>query len=176
MVKPRIDKQTLQIRVVGAYLPRLDVDALSAYVNAETVEFKSTLRSLRDRGFSVGRDAAIDARALELRDEMTADLECCALFEVEVKNNSAEFDPSEFHNPDNGLHGWEPVFLTLSGRAVAFEGSTAPAELSEFRVAFYIQQWTASGRLVGATGQLLLPRFKRVPQRLWRLAPYSCVD
>ena len=134
------------------------------------------MRSLREQGVSRATDEEIDQRAEELPGELDADLQRCALFEIEVSDNDSEFDPSDIENPDTGYCGWEPVILSPAGSEVITESYKAPASLRHFRVAFYVHEWELPGRLSGPTGELALPAFTPVPERLWQLAPYSCVD
>ena len=166
----------MQVRVVGAYLPRLTQDAIARFIADDVAGFRKIIRELRDRGITDTTDAEIEERALELPAALDADLQTCALFEVEVTGNDREFDPADFENPDTGFCGWEPAFLSLDGSNVLFEGSSAPPDVKDFRVAFYVHEWQGPGRLVGPTGELDLPEFTPVPERLWTLAPYSCVD
>jgi hypothetical protein len=114
--------------------------------------------------------------ALELPEELNADLQRCALFEAEVTGNTSEFNPADFSNPVTSYAGWQPAFLTLDGKSILFEAYQAPATLEAFRVAIYIHEWDEPGTLVGPTGPLELPPFAKVPDRLWKLAPYACLD
>lgn len=166
----------MQLRVIGAHLPRLDQAAVAQFIAGDVASFKVTLIDLIERGISSSTYEEVQERALELPEELDGDLQRCALFEVEVTGNAGEFDPAEFCNPETGYLGWEPAFLSMDGERVVVESSTAPSELSEFRVAFYIHKWSESGALVGPTGPLTLPPFTPVPDRLWKLAPYACLD
>jgi hypothetical protein len=166
----------MQIRVLGAHLPRLDQAGIAKFICEDTERFKQTLFGLIDLG-TIKRDRQeVEERALELPDELDYDLQRCALFELEVTGNESEFDPTEYGNPSSGGLGWEPVFLSMDGQTVVTEAYRAPASLGEFRVAFYVHDWELPGSLVGPAGKLELPRFTPVPERLWKLAPYSCVD
>jgi hypothetical protein len=166
----------MQIRVLGAHLPRLDQAGIAQFIREDVERFKQTLSELIDSG-TIKRDRQeVEDRALELPEELEYDLQRCALFELEVTGNEAEFDPSEYGNPESGLLGWEPVFMSMDGTTIVSEAYKAPADLREFRVAFYVQDWELPGRLVGPAGELELPPFTPVPERLWKLAPYSCVD
>jgi len=118
----------------------------------------------------------VDERALEIADELNTDLQSCALFEVEVQENAQRFHASDFSNSATGLCGWEPAYLSLDGESVVSEASWVPPELETFRVAFYVHEWSESGRLLGPTGELELPACTPVPARLWKLAPYACLD
>ena len=93
-----------------------------------------------------------------------------------MTDNGQEFDPCDFCNPETGYVGWQPAFLSIDGERVIVDSYKAPRELSNFRVAFYIHEWTEQGALVGPTGPLILPQFTPVPGRLWKLAPYTCLD
>lgn len=166
----------MQIRVLGAYLPRLDQGGIARFIAEDVARLKTTLLGFLAEGrFNLDAEE-IEGRALELPAELDADLQRCALFEVEVTGNAGEFNPSDFTNPETGHAGWEPAFLTLDGQAIITESYRAPAELEAFRVAFYVHEWGESGSLSGPTGSLALPPFEPVPQRLWQLAPYACVD
>ena len=165
----------MQLRVLGAHLPRLDQVGISGFIRDDVACFKATLLDLIACGVSKATPEEIDERALELPEELDADLQRCALFEVEVADNDQDFDPTEFSNPDTGYVGWEPVFLSPDGETIITEAYKAPASLTHFRVVFYIHEWEEPGRLVAPTGPLSLPAFTPVPTRLWKLAPYSCV-
>ena len=166
----------MRIRIIGAYLPRLDQDAIARFIDEDVAEFRKTMHDLRQRGVTSSTEAEIEDRAADLPAEVHADLQTCALFEAEVIDNNTEFDPADFENPETGFCGWEPAFLTLDGQHVLFEGFRAPAVLKDFRVAFYIHHWEEPGRLIGPTGELQLPHFTPVPERLSTLAPYTPVD
>jgi len=166
----------MHVRVLGAHLPRLDQDGIASFIANDVATFKGTMLDLIKRGISTATREEVEDRARELPDELDADLQRCALFEIEVIGNNREFDPVVFRNPETGYHGWEPVFLTMDGQRVLIETSKAPSGISDFRVAFYIHEWTEPGTLVGPTGPLVVPPFTPVPDRLWKLAPYSCVD
>lgn len=166
----------MRIRVIGAHLPRLDQTAIAQFIAEDVAGFVRTLRELRERGVTDRTNEEIAERAAELPAELDADLQKCALFEVEVTEYDGNLDPADFENPETGYCGWEPAFLSMDGESVIVEGYRSPPDLREFRVAFYIHQWREPGRLVGPTGELGLPEFTFVPERLWRLAPYACVD
>jgi hypothetical protein len=166
----------MPLRIIGAHLPRLDQEGIAQFIKKDVASFKKTMFDLVKRRISTATREEIEERALELPEELDADLQRCALFEVEVTDNKRELDPTDFCNPETGYVGWEPVFLSIDGKKVITEEYTAPADLTDFRVAFYIHEWDEPGRLVGPDGPLELPPFKPVPERLWKLAPYSCVD
>jgi hypothetical protein len=166
----------MKIRVIGAHLPRLDQSGIAGFIAADVASFKQTLLDLIAQGRSRWTPEEVEERALELPEELNADLQHCALFEVEVTGNDRKFDPSEFTNPKTDQCGWEPVFLGLDGESVITDAYSVPPEITDFRSAFYIHEWEEPGVLTGPTGVLLLPPFTPVPPRLWRLAPYSCVD
>jgi hypothetical protein len=166
----------MHLRVIGAHLPRLDQAGIALFIASDVASFKETMRDLVARGISKVTPEEIEDRALEHPEELDADLQRCALFEIEVTGNDREFDPTEFTNPESGYVGWEPVFLSMEGESKVTESYRAPASMTDFRVAFYIHEWDEPGTLVGPTGSLALPAFTPVPARLWKLAPYSCVD
>jgi hypothetical protein len=167
----------MQLRVVGAHLPRLDQSGVSSFIVSSVERFRRTLRDLRAKSDSFSwSDEEIEDRALELPRELDADLQRCALFEIEVIGNNSKFDPSAIHEVSTTNCGWEPAFLSMDGERIITESYTAPAELNDFRVAFYIHEWPENGRLIGPLGEVPLPAFTPVPNRLWTLAPYNCVD
>jgi hypothetical protein len=166
----------MQIRIVGAYLPRLDQAGISAFIEEDVEDFRQGMRDLRRRGITDSTDEKIDQQAKELPAELDADLQTCALFEAEVLGNDAVFDPAYFES-DSGFCGWEPVFLALDGESIILKRYEAPAELKNFRVAFYIHLWSEQNKLKAPNGIVMnLPPFAAVPERLWKLAPYRCVD
>jgi len=166
----------MQIRVLGAHLPRLDQAGVARFIRDEVERFKQTLFELIESGTVKLDRQEIEDRALELAEELDDDLQRCALFELEVTGNDTEFDPSEYGNPEQGLLAWEPAFMSMDGATVVSVAYKAPADLRDFRVAFWVQDWELPGRLVGPDGELELPPFTPVPERLWKLAPYSRVD
>jgi hypothetical protein len=168
----------MRIRVVGAYLPRLDWPSVKAYIARDIENFRTTLHRLREEGICKASADEIEARALELPEEYALDLGACALFEIEVLGNTAEFDATDIRNPETGACGWEPAFLSLDGLETIDcpMWGKAPPSLRDFRAAFYVHDWNDGGRLIGPTGELSLPPFEPVPERLWRLAPYALVD
>src|SRR5262249_28918789 len=115
--------------VVGAHLPRLDPKAIAAFIAGDVAEFVRTMQDLRQRGITKTTEAEIEARAQELPAELDADLQTCALFEVEVIGNETAFDPADFENPDTGYCGWEPAFLSIDGESILFEGYRTPTDL-----------------------------------------------
>lgn len=165
----------MQLRVLGAHLPRLDQAGIEKFIREDIDRFKQTLFDLINAG-KIERDPEeVEERALELPEELEFDLQRCALFELEVTGNESEFDPSEYGNPESGGLGWEPVFMSMDGTTIVTDSYKAPASLKAFRVAFYVHDWELPGRLTGPAGELELPPFTPVPERLWKLAPYSCV-
>jgi hypothetical protein len=166
----------MHLRVIGAHLPRLDQAGIARFIADDVASFKATMLNLVSRGVSTASAEEIEERSLELPGELEADLQRCALFEIEVQDNDREFDPSDLNNPETGYAGWEPVFLSPDGESIVTEAYRAPASLTHFRFTIYIQEWDSPGRLVGPIGELSLPPFTPVPARLWKLAPYSCVD
>lgn len=166
----------MQVRVIGAHLPRLDQEGVSQFIREDVARFKKTLYELNETSSIHTDPAEIEERALELPEELDYGLQRCALFELEVTGNDSEFDPSEYGDPESGSLGWEPAFLSTDGAAIICESHKAPASLKEFRVVFYVHEWQENGRLAGPIGELKLPAFTAVPARLWQLAPYSCVD
>ena len=166
----------MNIRLLGAHLPRLDPAGIATFIHDDITRFRQTLLGLIQAG-TIDRDPQeVEDRAFELAEELHDDLQRCALFELEVTDNRSEFDPCAYGDPDSGSLGWEPVFLSMDGSTIVTEAYRAPASLTAFRVAFYVHDWTLPGRLAGPAGELTLPPFTPVPERLWRLAPYRCVD
>ncbi|MBX3657628.1 MAG: hypothetical protein KF740_04265 [Ramlibacter sp.] len=153
----------------------MDQVGIANFIENDVKDWVTGIRELRERGITRITEDEIQLRASELPEELDADLQRCALFELEVRDNDSELDPSQFES-ESSYCGWEPVFLSLDGESVIFEGYKAPSTLKEFRVAFYVHEWDPPGRLVSPWGDHQLPEFQPVPNRLWRLAPYSCVD
>ncbi len=166
----------MHIRVIGAHLPRLDAQSIESFIANDVAEFKVLMAARIEQGKSEWNIEELDERALEIAEELRSDLQKCALFEVEVIGNKIRFQASDFSNPVTGLCGWEPAYLSLDGESVVAEGSWVPPEIERFRAAFYIHEWGESGRVLGPTGELSLLPFTAVPARLWRLAPYACLD
>jgi GAF domain-containing protein len=149
---------------------------VAEFIEHDTAQFKASMRERIETGRSSWTLEEVDERALEIAEELRADLQTCALFELEVQHNDRRFHASDFSNSATGLCGWEPAFLSPDGESIITEGSWVPPELESFRVAFYVHEWSESGRLVGPTGELELPTSTPVPARLWNLAPYACLD
>ena len=166
----------MQLTVVGAYLPRLEQARLARWIAEDVASFKRTLRELREQGITQRTDEEVEERAQELPVELDYDLQRVALFEVEVLGNVAAFVGSSFQESKSTAASWEPVYLSLSGEEIVCNNYDAPPELHDFRIAFFIHDWPQNGVLEGPTGQLPLPPFSPVPERLWKLAPYSLVD
>jgi hypothetical protein len=166
----------MPITVIGAYLPRLDQEGIAQFIERDVASFKNTMLDLIKRRISNSTEEDIEERALELPEELDADLQRCALFEVEITDFIGELDPTDFCNPDTGCVGYEPAFLSLDGMTVIADAYNTPSKLTGYRVAFYIHEWDDASRLVVPDGPLELPIFKPVPERLWELAPYSCLD
>jgi hypothetical protein len=165
----------MRIRVIGAHLPRLDQKAIARFIADEVAEFRRGWLELRERGGTEKTEEEIEEDTMDLKAKLEVDLQTCALFEVEVTENDREFELTEFENTDRYC-GWEPAFLSPDGERVVFKEGyayTIPPELKDFRVAFYIHEWKEPDRLVGPTGELALPQFTSVPERLWKLAPYT---
>jgi len=118
----------MQVRVIGAYLPRLDQGGIARFIADDVSRFKATLLGFVAEGRFKLDAEEIESRALELPAELDADLQRCALFEVEVTGNATEFDPSDFTNPETGYAGWEPAFLTLDGDAIITESYRGVSE------------------------------------------------
>ena len=166
----------MHIRVVGAHLPRLDTASIESFIADDIAGFKSFMAERIQQGKSEWSIGEVEDRALEIAEELRYDLKTCALFEIEVSGNTDQFHASDLSNPATGYCGWEPAYLSMDGESVIAEGSWVPAEVESFRAAFYIHEWGESGLLTGPTGDLSLPPFTVVPARLWRLAPYACLD
>lgn len=166
----------MNIRVIGAYLPRLAQNSINQFILHEVTEYKTFWIERIQSGKSDWSIEGVEEGALDLSDALNTDLQKCAMFEVEVTDNSQKFYASDFSNLVTGLCGWEPAYLSLDGESVIADGVWISSEIKSFRVVFYIHEWEELGRLSGPTGELSLPPFSAAPARLWRLAPYSCVD
>jgi len=92
------------------------------------------------------------------------------MFELEVTEHDGGFNAAAIRG------AWEPAYLDFEGGSVIAERALELADVPAFRVVFYVHDWPDGGVLEGPTGALSLPPFSAVPERLWRLAPYSIVD
>ena len=105
----------------------------------------------------------VELRCEEMQDDLHADLQAAALFELFVEGNTVDLDPSYIVNPVTDLGYWEPAFLSLDGEQAVYEGQKAPPSLSDFRVAIWIPEWAESSFLSSPWGDLTLPAFQPVP-------------
>ncbi|MFZ4286522.1 hypothetical protein [Variovorax sp. HJSM1_2] len=167
----------MQITVVNAYLPRLDQAGISRFIERDIDDWRRSVPELQAKGFF--RDLTsedVDLRCEEMREDLDADLQQAALFELQITGNRGTLEPSDIGNPVTGLQGWEPAFLSADGAEVVHEGYQVPPTLGDFRLVFWIHDWADSAFLFSPWGNLILPTFQPVPERLWRLAPYSPLD
>lgn len=165
----------MHIAVLNACLPRLDQDGITRFIEQDIDRWRRAVPELQAKGFL--RDVSpedVILRCEEMREDLGIALQDVALFELQVTGNCATLNPSDIGN--TGQAGWEPVFLSIDGDRIVYEGYKAPATLSDFRLAIWIHEWTDSPALSSPWGDLALPTFQPVPERLWRLAPYSLVD
>lgn len=167
----------MRITVIGAYLPRLDQAAIAQFVEQDVEGWRIAVPELQAKGFMREVTSSdVNWRCDEMREDLNRDLQNCALFELEVTDQTDELDPGNIGHPVTGLLGWAPAFLSADGSEVIHDGNTAPGSLGDFRLAIWIQDWVESTTLSSPWGDLELPRFEPVPARLWQLAPYELVD
>lgn len=167
----------MQISVLNAYRPNLDRVGMTRFIEQDIANWRRAVPELQAKGFLLDlTPEEVDLRCEEMREDLGVDLEQAALFELSVVGNSLPLQPSDIGNPVTGLLGWEPAFLSVDGEQVVHEGYQAPPTLSDFRLAIWIHEWAESPVLSSPWGDLVIPAFQLVPERLWRLAPYSTVD
>ncbi|WP_426990875.1 hypothetical protein ACKI2N_031875 [Cupriavidus sp. 30B13] len=82
-------------QLVGAYLPKLDREAMQAFADHEVEEHRSYRLDDITRG-NEKNPARVEERTKEIRDELLAGLQDGAYFEVPVTGDSAEFRADEF--------------------------------------------------------------------------------
>ena len=162
----------MKLRVVGAYLPRLDAQRLARYVEEDELRYVNVaVPDLRSQGFLADvSDEYVIQRAREIAEETEYALRRAALFEVEVTEHRGEFNPSSIEG------AWEPTYLDLQGGSVIAEQPRELVDVPGFRVAFYVHEWPEDGVLQRPDGALPVPHFSAVPERLWQLARYAIVD
>lgn len=144
----------MHIRVLGAHLPRLNKQSIENFIDDDTAHFKTFMAERINLGKSNWTLEEVDARALEIAEDLRANLRTCALFEVEVTDNTQRFHASDLSNPVTLLRGWEPAYLSPDGESAIAEGSWVPAEVHSLRAEFYILEWEESGSPAGPTGDL----------------------
>jgi hypothetical protein len=166
----------MNILVVGAYLPRLTPERVNQFIDEDVSSFLTTIRELRSQGKTQWPEGDLVARAEEIREELNEELQSVALIELKIDSADASFDILSFHEKKTTAVAWEPAYLTTDGTELTCEPENGPPPAGSFRVAFYIHDWPNDGRLVGPNGEIDLPSFCEVPERLWRLAPYALLD
>lgn len=167
----------MQITVLNAYLPRLNQAGILQFIAKEVDHWRNGLPELQAKGLL--RDLTpddVDQRCDWIREDLNVDLQQAALFELQITGNVDTLTPSDIGNPMTGLLGWEPAFLSSDGLELVHEGYEAPPSLSDFRLVIWIHEWADSAFLSSPWGDLALPKFEPVPERLWRLAPYAPLD
>lgn len=167
----------MRLTVLGAYLPRLSPERLASWVANYVGDFVDGIHELQQRGLAKSwSEEELMERAAALPEELEASLNVAALFEVLVEDHDGGFDPFSISEKETSSVAWEPAYLTVDGQGhIAEDASDLPAA-SAFRVAFYVHDWPQTGTLVGPFGQLPLPGFEPIPERLWQLAPYAQLD
>jgi hypothetical protein len=167
----------MQLTVIGAYLPRLSPERLTAWIEEEVQSFATDIRAMKSRGLAQSwSEEEIDSRAAELPEELEEALSAAALFEVLVEEHVGDFDPFAISEKHTSSVAWEPVYLSLDGTHSIAEHVGDLMDVKSFRVAFYVHEWPEGGELVGPMGLLIHPPFVETPERLWRLAPYVLLD
>ncbi len=166
----------IAVRVLGAYLPRIDAEGMDRFIVGDVRTFQTTMLDLVARGVSRMSPAEIAARAEAIPDELRANLESCALFEILVEGAPRSVIAEDFCNSVTGQLGWEGQLLTEDGQRRLERGNDDPSNALRHRIVFWIHDWDEGGHLLGPTGPLGITDFAPVPQRLWNLAPYVPVD
>jgi hypothetical protein len=167
----------MRLSILGAYLPRLSPERLAAWVKEDVKEFVDGIRELQQRGLAQSwSDHELRTRAEELPQELESSLNAVALFEMFVQDHHGEFDPFSTSEKETTSVAWEPAFLSVDGQELIGAEGADLRTVETFRVAFYIHDWPEKGVLVGPCGELPIPRFEPVPERLWTLAPYVQLD
>jgi hypothetical protein len=153
------------IRIVGAYLPRLDQSALLAAAEQQAERFRQENLALIRQGFS-GTDSEVEARAPEYASEIAYHLEHAALFEAEVTESTEQFDGRCFYSPEIDEYGWSPAFLSMDGCQFLTDSREETTYEQQFRVLFFIKDWHDDCTLDGPTGALQLSELIPVPSRV----------
>ncbi|MDZ7813761.1 MAG: hypothetical protein U5L74_11875 [Ideonella sp.] len=162
----------MNIRLLGAYLPRLTPERIARHVEEDRLRFINVgVPDLQRQGFVLDWSKEdIAERSFEIAEEMAYCIERAALFEVVVSQADLYFEPGVFEN------AWEPAFLDIDGLKVIAESVTDLDVSKPFRLVFWVHDWTAESVLDGPNGPVPIERFEPVPERLWDLAPYDIVD
>ena len=166
----------MKLKLIGAYLPSLDRGSLLAAAQNEAARFRQVNLDLISQGVSTATINDVDERTPEYAEEIARGLESAALFEAAVVGNSEEFDGRCFYCPENDGYGWSPTFLTEDGSRLLTDDPEETTYESNFRVLFFINDWGDDFTLEGPHGPLKIPVFKRVPERVWKLAAYETLD
>ena len=162
----------MNIRLIGAYLPRLTPERLARHVADDRWRFVNVgVPDLQKQGFALELTReAIEERADEIAEEKTYCLERAALFEFSVSDADECFNPGVFED------AWEPVLLDSEGQHVIADAVSDLCTGKPFRLAFWIHDWDDGSSLHGPNGRVQVDEFQPVPERLWEVAPYQVVD
>lgn len=167
----------MKLTVIGAYLPRLSPERLASWIQDDVADFVKGIRELQSLGLAQSwSDDELQERAAELPVELADAMNSVALFEVLVDDHTGEFDPYEISEKETTSVAWEPAYLSEDGNASIADDVSELANVTKFRVAFYVHGWPERGELIGPTGPLGSHKFQPVPERLWKLAPYELLD
>jgi len=165
-----------RITVVGVYSPKASGGRLERFIKDST---KRTKVSWEQMGLKAGDSGR---RLAAIASELRTALKSAVLIEALVENPDKCFDPGDFVQPDatkpegDGQVAWEEVFLTPDGRRMLSDRQSGIPRKRSFRIAFYIHLWKHGEPLLSSYGRLQYPKPRPIPERLWRLAPYSLVD
>jgi hypothetical protein len=163
------------IRIVGAYLPRLDQGALLAAAKQQAERFRQLNLDLIQQGFS-GTVSEVEERAPEYAEEICYYLERAALFEAEVTDSTEQFDGRCFYSPEIDEYSLSPILLSIDGCHLLADDREEATYEQQFRVLFFINGWHDGCTLDGPTGALQLSELIPVPSRVWKFAEYTPLD
>lgn len=148
-----------------------------SWVKDDVKDFVDGIHELQQRGLAkFWSEEELMERAAELPEELKASLSAAAFFEVLVEDHDGGFDPFSISEKKTTAVAWEPAYLSADGQERIGEDIADLSAAGSFRVAFYVHDWPEGGALVGPSGSFPLPGFEPVPERLWKLAPYSQLD
>jgi hypothetical protein len=165
----------MNIRIVGAYLPRLDRSALLEAAEQQAQRFRRVNLDLIQQGFS-GTVSEVEERTPEYADEITRYLERAVLFEAEVTDSTEQFDGRCFYSPVIDEYGCSPVLLSMDGCQLLTDDREETTYEQNFRVLFFMNDWHDDCTLDGPTGALQLSDLIQVPSRVWKFAEYTPLD
>ena len=177
------------IRVVGVYIPKLDVARYNAFVQEQVdrqnpINFSDELKAFLKR---VGRESEIVALpAEELRERkeyFEQEFAGVAQIEVLIDSPDERFAIADFQQINPALSSnrwqvaWAEKFLAPDGQSLLgeYRFNELPLE-STYRVVFFINSWQQELGLNSTYGPLTLVPPTPIPERLWSLAPFELVD